>query len=300
MGITPEEFNLIRSFIHEHSGILINEGKEYLVENRLTTLMVQNGCDTFMQLYQKLKADTGPLRTKVVDAMTTNETLWFRDDSFFGALTDFITPLLAKKALTQPQVKIWSAACSTGQEPYSVAMLLDDACRRMGAGAPALSKFKITATDISPSAIFIASSGRYSQLAISRGMKPSFLERYFEKKGMAYELTPAIKDLVQFKQFNLKESYAELGTFDFILCRNVLIYFSDELKSQIYQKIHNCLVKDGLLAIGASESPRGYTNSFEQVMIGGSALFRPKAAGAAESAPPAGNPYSLGLAKPLR
>ncbi|MBF0621713.1 MAG: protein-glutamate O-methyltransferase CheR [Magnetococcales bacterium] len=287
MAITTEEFNLIRNFIHEHSGILVNEGKEYLVENRLTVLLVQNGCNNFKDLYDKLQADTGPLRAKVVDAMTTNETLWFRDASFSTALSDHIVPALVKKAASRPtgKIRIWSAACSTGQEPYSVAMLIEHTARKMGAGAPKLDQFEIQATDISPSAVFIAKTGRYSQLAISRGMRPAFLDRYFEKKGMAYEVSQEIRSLVTFKNFNLKDSFTPHGRFDFLLCRNVLIYFSDELKKEIYSKIHGCLVPDGLLAIGASESPRGYTSDFEQVMMGGAAMFRPSRGGAAAPRP---------------
>lgn len=279
MAITPEEFELIRKFIHEHSGILIGEGKEYLVENRLTTLLVQNGCETFRDLHQKLVADSGPLRNKVVDAMTTNETLWFRDDSFFTALSSTIIPWLIEKSSKQPLVRIWSAACSTGQEPYSLAMLIDDAMARMNLSGPTLAKFEILATDISPSALMIAQTARYSQLAISRGMRQNFLDRYFEKKGMAYELVPSLRQIVKFKQFNLKSSFREHGQFDMILIRNVLIYFSDELKKEIYAKLHGSLAADGLLTIGASESPRGYTTDFEQIMVGSSAMFRPKGAG---------------------
>ncbi|MBF0627694.1 MAG: protein-glutamate O-methyltransferase CheR [Magnetococcales bacterium] len=274
MAITQEEFDLIRHFINEHSGIQINPGKEYLIENRLTVLLVQNGCENFIQLHAKLKTDTGPLRTKVIDAMTTNETLWFRDDSFAAALSDHVVPMLVKKARTAPQVRIWSAACSTGQEPYSISMLINEELRKVDAPPPA-SKFSILATDLSPSAIVLASSGRYSQLAISRGMRPDFLERYFKKNGMVYEIVPEVRNLVKFQQFNLMSPFTEHGLFDFLLCRNVLIYFSDELKRQIYGKIHDSLQKDGVLAIGASESPRGYTTAFQQVMMGSAAMYRP-------------------------
>ncbi|MBF0136374.1 MAG: protein-glutamate O-methyltransferase CheR [Magnetococcales bacterium] len=278
MPISREEFDLIRHYVHEHSGILIADGKEYLVENRLNVLLVQSGCRDFIEFHQKLLADTGPLKTKVVDAMTTNETLWFRDASFFSAMADFVVPILLKKGEHQPQVRIWSAACSTGQEPYSIAMLLDHGCRKMGSTAPPLERFQILATDISPTALMIAKTARYSQLAISRGMRPAFLERYFipQANNLAHEVNSAIRRLVTFKSFNLKESFAEHGVFDLILCRNVLIYFSNELKSEIYQKLHASLAPDGLLAIGASESPRGYTTAFDQVTLGSATLYRPK------------------------
>ncbi|MBF0124511.1 MAG: protein-glutamate O-methyltransferase CheR [Magnetococcales bacterium] len=275
MAITKEEFDLIRQFVHEHSGILVGDGKEYLVENRLNVILVKNKCDNFFQLYEKLKKDNGALCVEVIDAMTTNETLWFRDTSFFAALSNFVIPTLLEKALHKPKIRIWSAACSTGQEPYSVAMLLDQARSAMGKTAPPLDRFAILATDISPSVLSIATMGRYSQLAISRGMRPAFLERFFINRGSYYEVAPGIHDIVTFKQFNLKEDFKPLGSFDFILCRNVLIYFSNELKSEIYRKLYESLVRDGILSIGASESPRGYTTVFEQVMVEGAALYRP-------------------------
>ncbi|MBF0588585.1 MAG: chemotaxis protein [Magnetococcales bacterium] len=277
MAITPQEFDLIRTFLQEHSGILIGKGKEYLVENRLAVLLVQNGLDNFTQLHQKLSVESSPLRAKVIDAMTTNETLWFRDASFFSALSGSVIPTLFEKAKTKPKVRVWSAACSTGQEPYSISMLLDAHARKAGAeGTNLLGKFEIMATDISPSAISIAKAGMYSQLAISRGMRDSFLERYFVKKGAAYEVTPEIRSRVSFKLFNLKDAFTPHGRFDFILCRNVLIYFSEELKRNIYDKMSQTLERDGLLAIGASESSRGFTDRFEQVMLGGAALLKTK------------------------
>lgn len=273
MAISPEEFQLIRTFLQEHSGILINEGKEYLVENRLMVLLVQNGCEDFKALHKKLLADKGPLRSKVVDAMTTNETLWFRDTSFSNALENFIVPRLVEKAKKGANVRIWSAACSTGQEPYSVAMLLDSAMMKMG--GVKRDCFRILATDISSSAILMAKSARYSQLAISRGMRPDFLSRYFSKKGMIYEVVPEVREMVTFQSFNLKNDFTVHGVMDFIMCRNVLIYFSEEMRVEIYEKMRSGLVRDGLLAIGASESPRGYTSAFRQVMMGNAALYQP-------------------------
>lgn len=278
MAISAEEFELIRRFVHDQSGILVNPGKEYLVENRLTPILVQCNCDNFLQLYQKLqKPDETTLRTKVIDAMTTNETLWFRDDSFYAALSGHLIPWLVSRGKQGP-VRIWSAACSTGQEPYSVAMLIEEERAKRGALAAPSGNFQIMATDISPSAIFIASSGRYSQLAISRGMKENFLSRYFVKNGLAYEIAPGIRQMVKFQQFNLKDSFTALGTFDFVLCRNVLIYFADDLKRDIYQKIFRAMQREGALVIGASESPRGYSSDYKQLLLGGAAVFRPHTA----------------------
>ncbi|MBF0154826.1 MAG: protein-glutamate O-methyltransferase CheR [Magnetococcales bacterium] len=289
MTISRQEFDLIRDYVHEHSGILIADGKEYLIENRLNVLLVQSGCQDYTQFHEKLRTDPGTLGAKVIDAMTTNETLWFRDASFFSAMGDFVVPELLKKGTQQPQVRIWSAACSTGQEPYSIAMLLDHGRRKMGDDAPPLERFQILATDISPTALMIAKTGRYSQLAISRGMRQAFLERYFipQANNLAHEVNPAIRQIVTFQSFNLKEAFTGHGLFDLILCRNVLIYFSNELKSAIYQKLHGALAPDGLLAIGASESPRGYTSLFDQVTLGSATLYRPKKT---TSTAPVGNP----------
>ena len=146
MSISPEEFQLMRAFLHEHSGIFIGDGKEYLVENRLMVLLVQNGCDTFFELHEKLQSDHGPLRNKVVDAMTTNETLWFRDNSFSQALEYHVVPQLIKKINQGARVRVWSAACSTGQEPYSVAMLLDNAMQNGGASTAIRGRVTILAT----------------------------------------------------------------------------------------------------------------------------------------------------------
>ena len=147
----------------------------------------------------------------------------------------------------------------------------------MGNGVPKNGCFSILATDLSPSAIAIAQSARYSQLAISRGMRADFLSRYFTKQGMIYEVIPEIRAMVTFQTFNLKNDFSDYGIMDFILCRNVLIYFSDELKKEIYRKIRRSLTKDGLLAIGASESLRAYTDAFSQVMMGDAVLYRPAA-----------------------
>jgi len=188
------------------------------------------------------------------------------------ALERDVVPWLVERA-SRGKVRIWSAACSTGQEPYSVAMLLDRALERK----PSLSasRFEILATDLSPSALYIAGTGRYSQLALSRGMRDDFKNRYFTKRGPTYELVPKIRSMVSFKQFNLVDSFSLLGKFDLILCRNVLIYFSEEIKRNVYAKLVSSLHPDGMLSIGSSESPRGITDAFSQALIGRAALYRP-------------------------
>ncbi|MBF0446269.1 MAG: protein-glutamate O-methyltransferase CheR, partial [Magnetococcales bacterium] len=201
----------------------------------------------------------------------TNETLWFRDNSFFNGLTDVIIPQLIELSKKQSKVRIWSAASSTGQEPYSVAMLIDHVGRKKNINFD-INKFSILGTDISPTALQNAKMARYSQMTISRGMRKDFLAKYFVKQGAVYEVAPNIRSIVTFKPFNLKDSFRTLGKFDLILCRNVLIYFSDDFKSQIFTKMRSTLSQTGYLAIGASESPRGLTTDFKQVRAGQSVL----------------------------
>ncbi|MBF0379591.1 MAG: protein-glutamate O-methyltransferase CheR [Magnetococcales bacterium] len=235
-------------------------------------MLVQNKCDNYTQFYKKLQRDP-LLRNKFIDALTTNETLWFRDNSFFDGLTNVIIPQLIENSKKQTRVRIWSAASSTGQEAYSVAMLLDHIGRRKNIRFD-LNKFTILGTDISPTALQKAKMASYSQMTISRGMRKDFLNKYFVKKGTAYEVSPDIRKIVTFKQFNLKDSFRSIGKFDLILCRNVLIYFSDDLKSQIFSKMRDTLSKNGYLAIGASESPRGLTTEFKQFRAGQSVLYQ--------------------------
>lgn len=275
MAISREEFDLFRHYIKEKSGITLNYGKEYLIESRLSVLMAQNSCNSFREFYTIVSLNGNGLGKKVIDAMTTNETLWFRDSTFYKALENKVIPWLIEKAKTKT-VRIWSAACSTGQEPYSIAMLIDSALRKAGPGAPPRERFQIVASDISPSAIFMAVAGRYSQLAISRGMPPQYLSRYFKKEGMVYSLDEKVRKMVTFKQFNLKDSTASLGRFDFICCRYVLIYFTDEFKREIYGKFHKAMAMDSLLAIGATESIRGCYEDFNNILVERGVLYYPK------------------------
>ncbi len=273
MAISKEEFDLFRDYIKSKSGITLNYGKEYLVENRLSVLMAQNGCENLKDLYKKISLNGSALGKKVIDAMTTNETLWFRDATFVESVENKIIPWLVKKAQTKT-IRIWSAASSTGQEAYSIAMLIDSALTKLGSAAPAASRFQIIGTDISPSVIFIAVAGRYSQLAVSRGMRPEFLTRYFKKEGVTYTIDEKLRKMVSFKQLNLTDSFLTMGKFDLILCRYVLIYFDEELKLKICSKFHQALDSESLLSIGATESLRGATD-FSRIMTGRSTLYYP-------------------------
>ncbi|MEO5363662.1 MAG: protein-glutamate O-methyltransferase CheR [Magnetococcus sp. DMHC-8] len=273
--ISPEEFQRIKRYMREHTGIDIQSGKEYFVTSRLSPLLLRSGCPNFTVLFQKLERDTGALRTQVVDALTTHETLWFRDESFFNALADTVLPQLVAKARRRAPVRIWSAASATGQEAYSVAMLLDFVGRKTDPNFN-LGSFFILGTDISLASLATARQGRYNHLAISRGMRSEFLDRYFTKNGDVHEVIPSIRLAVRFEPFNLKDNPTALGMFDLILCRNVLIYFTDDLRQQICERMLAALARpDGYFAVGASESLLGLNVRFKQVPIGRAVLYQP-------------------------
>lgn len=259
--------------MHEQCGIELQPGKEYLVESRLSRMLVQYGYRSFTQLFQQLQQGDEALSVQVVDLLTTHETLWFRDKSFFDALANTVLPRLLEKSRRAP-VRIWSAGTATGQEAYSVAMLLDSVGHRLNKNFN-MSKFFILGTDISSPSLATAQRGRYNTLAMSRGMRPGFLERYFVRDGSEYEVIPEMRQAVQFKQFDLKKEATALGKFDLILCRNVLIYFSSDLKQQICNRLQQVLVRpDGYFAIGASESLLGLNTGFKSVAVGDAVLYQ--------------------------
>lgn len=267
MALTPHEFLLLRDYIKSHCGIAIGDHKAYLIESRLTHLRMEAGCPDFGAFYFKVKHDTtGRLRDKIIDVMTTNETLWFRDVTPWFVLRDVILPEFRDLLLTgrRSHIRIWCAACSTGQEPYSLAILIDQLCESpLGQGIRP-EQFELVGTDISPSALFVAKSGRYNQIAISRGLDDPLIARYFTPKGHVWELVESLRKRVTFQKFNLLDSFEPIGDFDLILCRNVAIYFADEFKKKLFAKLAATLIpRAGYLLLGSAESIFGYSTAFE-------------------------------------
>ncbi|MDG5815554.1 protein-glutamate O-methyltransferase CheR [Chitinispirillales bacterium ANBcel5] len=272
--IDNNEFKLIGDYIEKHCGIRLKEDKMYLVESRLMPLMVESGCRDFTSFYYKALADkSNYLRDKIVDAMTTNETLWFRDGQSFKIFNEKILDELISENPSEP-IHIWSAACSTGQEPYSLAIAILEASKRDYKVKP--ERFKILATDISPTVLFLANTGRYDSFAMSRGMDPAIKERYFYPDGKIWLLKNDVKKLVTFKKFNLQENFSSLGKFNFILCRNVLIYFSEEFKKDILKRIARQLKPPGYLMLGSSESLINYSEEFVMKRHNGSLFYQLK------------------------
>ena len=262
-SLSTEEFTCLKDFIEKSCGIALSDQKSYLIESRLAHLLVEYGCSTYMDLCFKAKNDrTTDLRNKIVDAMTTNETLWFRDKAPYTIMDEvlleqFFDELSSGK---RQKIRIWSAACSTGQEPYSIAMSILEYARKKGIND--LSPVEIIATDISPTVLFLAQAGRYDQIAISRGLSDDMRSRYFVQDGRTWKLDDKVKKLVQLKKFNLQDPFTLFNRFDIIFCRYVAIYFSDKFKEDLFKRFSMLLKPSGHLFLGASESLSMYNAGF--------------------------------------
>lgn len=276
--ITPREYEAFKKFLQDASGILLGDNKQYLVKSRLRRLLEDNGLDTLGALMDRIhQPGQIQLREAVIDAMTTNETLWFRDNHPFRILAEKLLPELAARSGAQP-LRIWSAACSTGQEPYSIAMIIEE-FRRQNPGR-LKGEVKITATDISKTVLETARRGEYEMLAIGRGLSPERQRQFFkELPGGSWQISPAIRAMVEFRELNLLERYL-LGKFDLIFCRNVLIYFSAEHKKDILGRMHATLNPDGYLILGASESLNGLPDLYDMVQCHPGIIYRKKAGSA--------------------
>jgi chemotaxis protein methyltransferase CheR len=274
--ITSLEFKLLRDFIEKHCGIHLEPEKMYLVESRLTALMVENGCDGFAAFCQKAIVDTtGSLRDKIIDAMTTHETLWFRDSGPYEILRDLLGDLSGEiKSGRRSKISIWAAACSTGQEPYSIAMSVLESARSGSGLRP--EHVEILATDISPTALFIAQNGRYDPIAISRGLPADLRDRYFRQEGRVWILNNEVRKMVTFKKLNLQESYGWIGSRDIVFCRNVLIYFSEAFKRDILNRLTSTLKPSGYLFVGASESVSSYSSDYSMCKHPGGLYYKIK------------------------
>ena len=260
--ITDNDFELFSRFLEENSGILLAKHKQYLVQSRLGKIVQEQNCSTLKDLITKLESPVAKrLREQVIDAMTTNETLWFRDVHPFDILRDRILPEMVDGANTK--LRIWSAACSTGQEPYSISMTLDE-FKKKSPGK--LNSAEITATDISTQVLAQARRGEYEMLAIGRGLSQERLTQHFtETPSGSWMVKPDIKSKVRFQSINLLGQYSSMGKFDVIFCRNVLIYFSAEKKTEILTKMHGVLKPGGYLILGASEFLSGLSDKYKMI-----------------------------------
>lgn len=269
--LTLNEFKIIQQFLNKSCGIVLGESKHYLVKNRLSGLLDRFGLASFSELANSLQV-MSPANTKikvaVVDAMTTNETFWFRDDMQFQALKERVFPELFQQKMGT--VKVWSAACSSGQEPYTISMCAEDSSKQIGKNWDV----QIIATDISESILMEAKTAEYSEMTLSRGLDVQTKNRYFQKIQDGFKLNTEISRKVRFQQFNLLKPFSILGRFDVIFCRNVLIYFSEEIKLDILSRMANSLQLGGYIFLSSTESMPASIKEFEPVRYGRVRYFR--------------------------
>ncbi len=264
--ISLTEFQLLRDYIEQHSGISLSDDKMYLIETRLSPLMVESGFQSYRDFYHfAIQDSSNRIRHKIIEAISTNETFWFRDTYPFAILNEVLLRQYADdiKNRQRKRIKIWSAACSTGQEPGSIAMTILEFARRNPWFDPSL--VEIIATDISKIMLFLATAGRYDSLSMSRGLPLEMKERYFTKSGSVWVINDDVKKLITYKQINLIESFHHYGRHDIIFCRNVLIYFAKEQKQMIIKQIAELLRPGGYLFLGASEPIIYYSQEYEMM-----------------------------------
>jgi chemotaxis protein methyltransferase CheR len=262
--VAPEEFKNFSKYILDISGIALDIGKEYLLETRLNPLINKYECSSFTQLQQKAKTDFKKIiENEIIDAISTNETYFFRDKSPFELLKNKILPDLIDKrskktSSLKPTIRLWSAANSTGQEIYSIAMTLIE----MGI-SPDKYNIRLFGTDISDAAIAKASYGLYNKFEVARGLDLNRLNKYFDKQDDDFfKIKDQVRVMAQFKKMNLMKPFMGLGKFDIILCRNVMIYFTSQDRKRIYHNISKILEPDGYLLIGSTESLANDTDLF--------------------------------------
>lgn len=264
-GLTLKEFTAMQKYIEEKCGISIGEDKAYLMESRLTGLLAESGLASFEELYQKIIHENNySVIEKVIDAVATNETFWFRDKTPWYIMEEILLPVYIRELREGKRtcVRIWSAACSSGQEPYSIAICIDNYLMNNGIKDVSLSQFDILATDISNSILQIASLGRFDSISIMRGLDDEYKVKYFENRDRAWIINEKIKNAVHFQQFNLQRDFFNLGSFDIVFCRNVLIYFAEKMKQEVMDKMSLVLDTGGVLFLGSSELFHGYNSRF--------------------------------------
>jgi chemotaxis protein methyltransferase CheR len=255
--VTPLDYEYLRKFLKDRSGLDLSSDKQYLVESRLIPLARKAGLPGIDELVAQIKGGSPAIAVEVVEAMTTNETFFFRDKLPFDHLRDTIVPDLLQARAGRRSLRIWCAASSTGQEPYSIAMCL----KEMGAQLSGW-RIEIIATDLAQSVLEKSRAGIYSQFEVQRGLPIQLLVKYFKQIGEMWQLNADVRAMTQFRQLNLLQDFSHLGTFDVIFCRNVLIYFDQDTKVNVFKRLAKVMEPDGFLALGAAETVVGLTDAF--------------------------------------
>jgi chemotaxis protein methyltransferase CheR len=256
--VTPPDYEYLRKLLKDHSGLDLSADKQYLIESRLLPLARKASLAGISELVQKMKGGAASLVTQVVEAMTTNETFFFRDKVPFDHFRDSIMPEILKARAGRKSIRIWCAAGSTGQEPYSLAM-----CLKEMSGALSGWRVEILATDLSQEVLEKSKAGIYSQFEVQRGLPIQLLVKYFKQTGELWQINADIRAMVQHRQLNLLHDFSQLGVFDVIFCRNVLIYFDQDTKINIFNRLVKVMEPDGFLVLGAAETVVGLTDVFK-------------------------------------
>ena len=259
--MTPTDFDYLRKLLRDRSGLVLSAEKQYLAESRLLPVARRHGLTTLAELAAQIRQrPMSPLAADTVEAMTTNETFFFRDRLPFESFRDVVMPALLTARAREKRIRIWCAAASTGQEPYSLAVAL----KEMSAAIAGF-RIEIVATDLSGEVLERAKSGIYSQFEVQRGLPVQMLVKYFTQAGDGWQIAPELRAMVQFRTLNLLNDFSPLGTFDVVFCRNVLIYFDQETKTGVFNRIAKQVADEGYLVLGAAETVVGLTEAFKPV-----------------------------------
>jgi chemotaxis protein methyltransferase CheR len=270
MPISATEFNFVRDLVRQRSAIVLEPGKEYLVESRLSSVAKDEGFASLEQFLSELRArPSNGLHERIVEAMTTNETSFFRDLHPFDALRQTVLPDLIQRRAAERQLTIWSAACSSGQEAYSIAMTIRDAFPQLAAWS-----VRILATDLSKEMVARCREGRFTQLEMNRGLPAQYLVKYFTKQGLEWQVKDELRKMVDVREMNLADRWPPLPPIDIVFIRNVLIYFDVSTKREILAKIRKLMRPDGYVFLGGAETTLNLDDAFQRVPIGKSTCYQ--------------------------
>ena len=270
MSLAESDINYLRDIVAETSGNVFSSQQGYLFESRLQSLAEQEGHSSVGDFVGQLRRKASSATNKrVAEAMTINETFFFRDMHLFNAVRDTIVPSLLPSRQNQRQLTIWSAACSTGQEPYSLAMTLKEYFPQLADW-----NLKVIATDICDEVLQKAKSGTFSQFEVNRGLPAKFLVKYFVREGVDWKVHPNVRKLVEFRKLNLATPWPQLPVCDLVLIRNVLIYFSSATKESILRQLQNTMAPDGYLLLGGGETLIKLKSNFERETVGETICYR--------------------------
>ncbi|MQX37453.1 CheR family methyltransferase [Roseospira navarrensis] len=256
----PDDFDYVAKLLKERSGLVLTKDKAYLLESRLMPLARKRGLKGLDDLLALVRKRDTTVEKAVVEAMTTNESFFFRDNKPFDQFRSIVLPNLLKARANKKSFRIWSAACSSGQEPYSLAMILREEAAKLAGW-----RVEIVGTDLSTEILAKARAGAYSQFEVQRGMPMTLLVKYFKKKDENWVIDPSVSSMVTFKEWNLLGDLRALGHFDVVFCRNVLIYFDQPTKGKVLQSISQIMADDGVLYLGGAETVLGISEHFKPV-----------------------------------